>query len=106
MNVMCAKRLAASRARIKAMPKPRVPIQSRPKPPVEAVHVCDVSCVCDLLDVACDYEEINERLIEEANADRLVEEARRVCIRISVSASTPHRRASKRFGGSCRECDI
>ena len=49
----CAKRLAASRARIAAMPRP-VPARSRrPEPPVEAVHVCDASCVCDLLDAAC-----------------------------------------------------
>ena len=48
----CAKRLAASRARIAAMSRP-VPARSRPEPPAEAVHVCDASCVCDLLDAAC-----------------------------------------------------
>ena len=48
----CAKRLAASRARITAMSRP-VPARSRPEPPAEAVHVCDASCVCDLLDAAC-----------------------------------------------------
>ena len=43
----------AIRPHFRPMPKP-VTIQSRPEPPVEAAHVCNASCVCDLLEAACD----------------------------------------------------